>query len=120
MLDLDAPYHLLGALPNALWLPAVITSAGRSAQRLADLNHWRVALAAGELPAETLDFGDPQALHPMRHAVAALALPDLCRGAPALAQQVLRTLLAPGPHQPPPAPAEPRRRHCAGGAGLSR
>ena len=93
MLNLDAPYHLLGALPNALWLPAVITSSGRSAQRLADLNHWLVALDAGELPAEALDFGDPQALRPMRHAVATLALPALCKGTPALAQQVLRTLL---------------------------
>ena len=93
MLNLDAPYDRLAALPNALWLPATITSAGRSAQRMADLNAWLVALQAGELPAEALHFGDPQALHPMRDAVAALQLAGLCKGTPALAQQVLRTLL---------------------------
>ena len=93
MLDLDAPYDRLEALPRELWLPAVITSAGENARRLGDLAHWLAALDAGDLPAEGLDFADPQALRAMREAVAALDLPGLCKGAPALAQQVLRTLL---------------------------
>ena len=93
MLNLDAPYDRLQALPNTLWLPAVVTSAGRSAQRLADIGGWLAALNAGELPADGLDFGDPQALRGMRDAVGALDLPGLCKGTPALAQQVLRTML---------------------------
>lgn len=93
MRDLDAPYDRLAALPNALWLPALVTSAGDCGQRLADLGAWLAALDAGELPGPALDFGDPQALRGMRDAVGALGLPGLCKGAPPLAQQVLRTLL---------------------------
>jgi uncharacterized protein with von Willebrand factor type A (vWA) domain len=93
MLDLDAPYHRLQALPQTLWLPAVITAAGDSTRRLADLDAWLVALSRGELPAAALDFGDAQALVPMRDAVGELELPALCKGTPALAHQVLRTLL---------------------------
>ena len=93
MLDLDAPYHRLQALPQALWLPALVTAVGTSAQRLTDLAGWRIALEAGVLPDPALHFGDPQALGAMRAEVAALGLPALCRDTPALAQQVLRTLL---------------------------
>ena len=93
MLDLDAPYDRLQALPQALWLPAVITAAGGSARRLADLEPWLAALEAGELPAQELDFADPQALRPMLDAISSLRLPSLSRGAPPLAQQIVRTLL---------------------------
>jgi hypothetical protein len=93
MLDLDAPWDRLQALPNALWLPAAITSAGTSARRLADLAHWCAALEAGGLPDESLAFADPQAVLPMRAVVAELQLAGLCLGTPALVQQVLRTML---------------------------
>ena len=90
---MDAPYDRLAALPRPLWLPALITSAGRTAARLTDLQRWRQALMAGELPAPDADFGDAQATLPLRSAVAELGLPALCRSAPAMADQVLRTLL---------------------------
>ena len=93
MLDIDAPYDQLDALPRELWLPAVITAAGHPDSRLAHLAQWRVVLDAGELPAEQLDFGDPQAVRPMLAVVGELGLPALCKGAPPLVLQVLRTLL---------------------------
>jgi uncharacterized protein with von Willebrand factor type A (vWA) domain len=93
MLDPDAPYRLLDALPRTLWLPAVINSVGHPAARLADLAVWREALQAGRLPGPGTDFSDAAALHPLREAVGALGLPALVQRAPALAEQVLRTLL---------------------------
>lgn len=92
-MDLDAPYHHLGALPRELWLPGLVCSAGTSARRLEQLKPWAEALERGELPDAALDFADPAALLPLRAAIGALDLPGLCRGVPALAQQVLRTLL---------------------------
>ena len=92
-MPLDAPYDRLAPLPRPLWLPALVTSAGRTAQRLADLQRWRVALEHGELPAADADFGDAAATAPLRAACAELGLAALCRGAPALAEQLLRTLL---------------------------
>ncbi len=106
-IDPDAPYERLAALPRTLWLPAVINSSGHTAQRLADLSHWRDALHVGALPGSDADFGDPAAVQPLRDAVAALGLPMLVRTAPALAEQVLRTMLwhldrliDRAPHQP--------------------
>ncbi|MDH5540907.1 MAG: VWA domain-containing protein, partial [Rhizobacter sp.] len=93
MRDLDAPYDRLQALPRALWLPTLITAAGWPARRLADVAQWLSALGAGELPDQALDFADAPALRAMRAQVAALELPALCNGAPALAEQVLRTML---------------------------
>ena len=93
MRDLDAPYDRLGALPRELWLPGLVASAGDTARRLAELRGWLDALDQGLLPPDTLHFGDAQAVLPLRAAVGELALPALCRGVPALAQQVLRTLL---------------------------
>ena len=93
MRPLDAPYHRLEALPRELWLPGLVTSVGNAAQRLLDLHAWLAALEAGVLPPAQAHFGDPRALAPMREAVATLDLPALCSGTPALAQQVMRTLL---------------------------
>jgi uncharacterized protein with von Willebrand factor type A (vWA) domain len=93
MRSLDAPYERLGALPRELWLPGLVTAVGDAAQRLSDLNDWLAALDRGELPALQADFGDAATLAPMREAVGNLDLPALCAGTPALAQQVLRTLL---------------------------
>ena len=91
--DPDAPYQRLADLPRTLWLPAVTNSSGATARRLADLATWRSALQAGALPEAEADFGDAAALLPLRAAVGALGLPALTRTAPALAEQVLRTLL---------------------------
>ncbi|HEX7385607.1 MAG TPA: VWA domain-containing protein, partial [Burkholderiaceae bacterium] len=92
-LDLDAPYHRLDALPRTVWLPALIASAGSTAARLADTRRWLDALHAGTLPPTDADFGDAAASAPLRAAVGELGLPATCRGVPALAEQVLRTLL---------------------------
>jgi uncharacterized protein with von Willebrand factor type A (vWA) domain len=92
MAALDAPYDRLAALPRALWLPALVTSCGDSAARLADLREWLAALVDGRLPAAVHDFGDAEALDPMRTAVGELELSSLTRGVPALAEQVLRTM----------------------------
>ncbi len=89
---LDAPYDRLAALPRALWLPGLVTACGDSAARLAHLRGWHEALVDGALPDAGLDFGDAEALAPMRRAVGELELPALARGVPALAEQVLRTL----------------------------
>jgi uncharacterized protein with von Willebrand factor type A (vWA) domain len=91
--DLDAPFHHLDALPRELWLPGIVNGVGDTARRLADLAPWLAALLAGELPPRDADFADAQALEPMRDAIGALDLPALTRGTPALAQQVLRTML---------------------------
>jgi hypothetical protein len=105
----DAPYDRLAALPRALWLPAVITSAGRAATRLADLRTWCDALLTGDLPRADADFGDSPALQPLRRAVGELGLPRLCKAAPAMAEQVLaHTVVAPGPHHRPAASLQPR------------
>ena len=93
MTSLNAPYHHLAALPRMLWLPAITNTSGATAQRLTDLALWRDALQTGTLPGRDADFGDPDAVLPMRDAVGALGLPALVRRAPALAEQVLRTLL---------------------------
>ncbi len=90
---LDAPYHRLADLPRTVWLPALITSAGGRTARLVDTGRWLARLQAGELPPGEADFGDPAATAPLRRVVAELGLPALARGVPALAQQVLRTLL---------------------------
>jgi uncharacterized protein with von Willebrand factor type A (vWA) domain len=89
----DAPYDSLAALPRAVWLHAVITSAGEPAARLADMARWFSALAAGELPPADADFGDPDASLPLRAVAGELALPGLAKGTPALAEQIMRTLL---------------------------
>ena len=93
MLKPDAPYDRLQELPRALWLPAIVTAAGTPPRRLGDLARWRAALADGSLPPVDADFGVPDACAPLRAACGELGLPALCQGAPALAEQLLRTLL---------------------------
>jgi hypothetical protein len=90
---LDAPYDGLAVLPRELWLPALVTSAGSDLRRIGDLPHWMAALQAGQLPDEALDFGDAQALAPLRRAAAELGLPALCEGLPPMVLQLLRSLL---------------------------
>ena len=94
---LEDPFQRLALLPRTLWLPALISATGTgpdtSAQRLLDLQRWLDALAVGELPPADADFGDPAALAPLRSAIGELGLAGLCRGADAMAEQLLRTLL---------------------------
>ncbi|MDQ5898043.1 MAG: hypothetical protein QG612_2129 [Pseudomonadota bacterium] len=89
----DRPYDRLAELPRELWLPALVASVGNAEARLRDTRRWQQALEAGTLPPPQADFGDAEALAPLRLAVAELGLPGLSRGVPALAEQVLRTLL---------------------------
>jgi uncharacterized protein with von Willebrand factor type A (vWA) domain len=99
--SLDWPYDRLAVLPRTLWLPALVCSAGppddlqadTCPQRLADLAHWRDALARGELPPPAADFGSPDAMAALRHAAGRLNLAATCQGAEMMSEQLLRTLL---------------------------
>ncbi|WP_119291587.1 VWA domain-containing protein [Azohydromonas sediminis] len=104
----DAPYDRLAALARGLWLPAVVTSAGTAAARLDALPRWRDALEAGALPDAGDDFGDPALVGALRAAVGELDLPALARGVPAMAEQVLRTVLWHADRVIDRAPGEPR------------
>ena len=98
---LESPYGALAPLPRALWLPALVCSASApdqpgadpTAQRLADLQTWRLSLAQGELPPSAADFGTPDAAAALRSAAGRLGLASTCAGAEMLDDQVLRTLL---------------------------
>jgi uncharacterized protein with von Willebrand factor type A (vWA) domain len=89
----DRPYDRLAALPRMVWLPALVTAIGTRESRLDDAAHWLARLNAGVLPETAADFGDAAACAPLRQVVGELKLPALARGVPALAEQVLRTLL---------------------------
>lgn len=92
-MNLDAPWDRLQALPRTLWLPALVCSAGQAGRRLHDLGRWREALLDGSLPPPEADFGDAEALAPLRAVIERLALAPLCRGAEPMVTQLLRTLL---------------------------
>jgi uncharacterized protein with von Willebrand factor type A (vWA) domain len=89
----DAPYDRLRWLPRAVWLPTLTAAVGRREARLDHSRAWLAALDAGALPDARADFGDAPASTQMRQIVGELGLPALARGVPALAEQVLRTLL---------------------------
>ena len=90
---LDSPFDRLHDLPRGVWLQTLITGAGNVAARLSGAQVWLQALLQGQLPPATADFGDAPATAGLRRAVGELALPRLCRDTPALAEQVVRTLL---------------------------
>jgi len=89
----DTPYDRLQALPRSVWLPSLICSAGERECKLTDAAVWLHSLGDGALPPAAADFGDAAASAPLRLAVGELGLAPLCRKVPALAEQVLRTLL---------------------------
>lgn len=89
----DAPYHQLQPLPRTLWLPALVSAVGTPQARLQHTQAWREALADGRLPPADRDFGDAAASQALRQVCIELDLAPLCHGAPALAEQLLRTLL---------------------------
>ena len=99
---LDAPYDRLANLPRSLWLPALVCSAGPAdaaagtdvtGQRLADVQHWRDALAQGRLPPADAHFACPDATAALRQVAGELGLAALCAGAEMMREQLLRTLL---------------------------
>ena len=90
---LDSPFDRLHDLPRGVWLQTLITGAGNVAARLSGAQVWLQALLQGQLPPAGADFGDAPATAGLRRAVGELALPRLCRDTPALAEQVVRTLL---------------------------
>ncbi len=92
-LDFDAPYDRLQALPRTLWLPTLTAAIGRRERRLDDVRAWLTALDAGTLPDSRADFGDAHAAAALRRIVGTLKLPGFTRATPALAEQVLRTML---------------------------
>ncbi len=89
----DTPYDRLQELPRAVWLPTLVSAVGARDARLDDVRQWLAALNVGALPEISADFGDAAAAAPLRKVVGELDLPALARAAPALAEQVLRTLL---------------------------
>ena len=89
----DAPYDRLQALPRAVWLPTLTAAVGQRERRLDDVRAWLAALGAGTLPGTGADFGDAHAAVALRRVVGALNLPGFTRATPALAEQVLRTML---------------------------
>jgi uncharacterized protein with von Willebrand factor type A (vWA) domain len=91
--DADRPYDRLEPLPRTTWLPVLTCSAGERAARLDDARCWLDCLLEGRLPPPEVDFADPAAMRLLRRSVGELGLPALARATPALAEQVLRTLL---------------------------
>ena len=89
----EAPFDRLQSLPRTLWLSGLTTAVGTPETRLWDLPRWRAALAEGELPPLDADFGDAEASGALRAVIGELGLPALCRGAPALGEQLMRTLM---------------------------
>jgi len=89
----ERPYERLATLPRAVWLPVLVSAVGTREGRLEQSRAWLAALGEGWLPDASLDFDAPDAVAPLRAIVGALGLPALARGVPALAEQVLRTLL---------------------------
>ena len=89
----DAPYHRLNELPRGTWLLSSVAAVGTAEQRLRTAQAWMQALLQGQLPDSADDFGDAQACTHLRDICGELMLPALCRKAPALAEQVLRTVL---------------------------
>ncbi len=93
MSGFDAPYDRLQRLPRPVWLPTLTAPVGHRERRLDDVRAWLAALDAGALPAAAADFGDADATAALRSVAGTLNLPAFTRATPALAEQVLRTML---------------------------
>ncbi len=89
----DTPYDRLQQLPRPVWLPTLTAAVGQRERRLDDARAWLTALIAGMLPDTGADFGDAHAASALRRVVGTLNLPAFTRATPALAEQVLRTML---------------------------
>ena len=89
----DRPYHHLDGIARELWRWSVVCSAGQAGDRLAQTAPWHDALQAGRLPDAALDFGDPEAVRPLRDLLTELDLLGLTQGNASLTRQVLQSLL---------------------------
>jgi uncharacterized protein with von Willebrand factor type A (vWA) domain len=89
----DAPYDRLQALPRGLWLWSAVAATGDVPARLDSAVGWMHSLQHGKLPCPTLHFGQAAASAALRTLCADLGLPALCHQVPALAEQVLRSVL---------------------------
>jgi uncharacterized protein with von Willebrand factor type A (vWA) domain len=89
---LEAPLAPLDCLPRGLRMPGIINSLGRPFPRLAALNQLIEALIQGSVP-PGWTWPTGLALPVFRARILDLALPDYCRGRPAVAELVLRSLL---------------------------
>ncbi len=92
---LEARLAPLDALPRTLWLPAIVNNEGDPFARFAWVGAARDRLLAGASP---LDVAAVEALpadlaRGFAPSFERLALPALCRAQPAVAEQVLRSLL---------------------------
>ena len=91
---LEARLAPLDALPRTLWLPAIVHNEGSPIDRIGRVERARARLIDGGAP-----FGDPglpdddDVAAAFAPALERLGLPALCRGQPAVADEVLRSLL---------------------------
>jgi hypothetical protein len=91
--NLDAPYDRLRRCPRTLWLPTLVTSAGDASSGWPTMRGWLAALQQGCSCRIRRRLRRRAGHAAAAQAVGELGLPALCRGVPALAEQVLRTLL---------------------------
>lgn len=89
----DRPYHHLDGIARELWRWSVVCSGGTAEARLAQAQPWHDALLAGRLPEAAHDFGDPDAVRPLRTLLTELDLLTLTRGSTSITRQMLQSLL---------------------------
>lgn len=89
----DRPYHHLDGIARELWRWSVVCSGGTAEARLAQAQPWHDALLAGRLPEAAHDFGDPDAVRPLRALLTELDLLTLTQGSTSITRQMLQSLL---------------------------
>ncbi|WP_310567847.1 vWA domain-containing protein [Hydrogenophaga sp.] len=89
----DRPYHHLDGIARELWRWSVVCSGGTAEARLAQAQPWHDALLAGRLPDAAHDFGDPDAVRPLRTLLTELDLLTLTQGSTSITRQMLQSLL---------------------------
>lgn len=89
----DRPYHHLDGIARELWRWPVVCSGGTAEARLAQAQPWHDALLAGRLPEAAHDFGDPDAVRPLRTLLTELDLLTLTQGSTSITRQMLQSLL---------------------------
>ena len=91
----EARLAALDALPRTLWLPTIVNNEGDPFARLDAVAAARTALEAGASPLDAMgpDAMPAALLDAFRPAFERLGLAALSRGQPAVAEQVLRSLL---------------------------
>ena len=88
----DRPYHHLDGIARELWRGAMVCSGGTAEARLAQTAPWHGALLAGRLPDLAHDFGDPDAVAPLRALLSGLGLLSLTQGNSSLTRQMMQSL----------------------------